>query len=140
MRAAPDQPGRATPASTPTSPQTTLVWAVRVLAAETVALIGLTIFLIYQDLTTTVGDTGIATAVTVYTAVMAALLGGLGWALHRRRSWARGPAIVLQLLLLPIGYSMVTTGLWLGAAVIAVGLCGAGTLLAPSTRAALGMR
>jgi hypothetical protein len=137
MPAAPDQPGRATPA--PTS-KTTLVWAVRVLAAETVALIGLTIFLIYQDLATTVDDTGIAMAVTVYTAVMAALLGGLGWALHRRRSWARGPAIVLQLLLLPIGYSMVTTGLWLGVAVIAVGLSGAGTLLAPSTRAALGMR
>ncbi len=140
MPAAPDQPGRVTPAPTSAIPQTTLAWAVRILAAQTVALVGLTTFLIYQDLAATADNTGMAVGVTVYTAMMAALLGGLGWALYGRRSWARGPAIVLELLLLPIGYSMFSAGLWLGVVVMAVGLCGAGTLLAPSTRAALGMR
>jgi len=72
--------------------------------------------------------------------ILAALMGGLGWMLWRRRAWARGPAIVLQLLLVPIGYTMVSGGLWLGLVVMAVGLCGAGTLLAPATRASLGMK
>ena len=55
--------------------------------------------------------------------------------------WARGPAIVLELLLFPIGYSMATSGLGRsGSWCMALGLAGAGSLLAPSTRAALGIR
>ena len=98
------------------------------------------IFLAYEGLTATAGSAPGALAVTLYAALMAALMGGLGWMLWRRRAWARGPAIVLQLLLVPIGYTMVSGGLWLGLVVMAVGLCGAGTLLAPATRASLGMK
>lgn len=133
------------PAESPGQPgprsRATLLWAVRLLLAETALLILLMIFLGYQDLTAHADTAHGALAVTAYTAVMAALLGVLGWSLHRRRAWARGPAIVLQLLLLPIGYTMVSGGLWwAGLAVMAVGFCGSATLLAPTTRAALGMK
>jgi hypothetical protein len=118
----------------------TLVWGIRLLAVEAAAFL-LVLFLAYADLTADADSAQGALAVTLYTALMAALMGMLGWALWRRRAWARGPAIVVQLLLLPIGYTMATGGLgWVGLVVMAVGLCGAGTLLAPPTRAALGMK
>ncbi len=72
---------------------------------------------------------------------MAGVLGLLAWSLHRRQRWARGPAIVLELLLLPIGYYMVAGGVaWLGLPTMALGLVGAGALLAPTTRSALGIQ
>jgi hypothetical protein len=128
---------------TPSTPATrpTLVWAVRLLVGQAVALAALTVFLVYQDLTASADSAGIALGVTLYCAMMALLLGWFARALSRLRSWARGPAIVLELLLVPIGLSMNTSGLWwLGLVLIAVGLGGAGTLIAPATRAALGMR
>jgi hypothetical protein len=117
----------------------TLRWAVRLLIVEAVALAAVTGWLVYEVAITT--NVRGAVGVTVYAGVMAALFGLLGWALHRRRAWARGPAIVLQMLLIPIGYYMTTGGVaWLGLPVIAFGLVGAGVLLAPSTRATLGLK
>jgi hypothetical protein len=142
MPAAPDRPGPAkTRPQSPAPSATTLIWGIRVLWGEAVAIGLLVIFLLYADFTEPAGSAGGALAVTLYAAVEATLLGGLAWALSRRKVWARGPAIVLQLLFLPIGYSMATNGLgWLGLVLIVVGVCGAATLLAPATRAALGMR
>jgi hypothetical protein len=111
------------------------------LTAEAAALVALVAFLLYEDLTAPTGSLRGALAVTLYAAVMAGLLAVLSWALRRRQGWARGPAILLQLLLLPTGYYMVTGGLaWLGIPVLAIGLAGAGMLLAPATREALGIR
>lgn len=118
-----------------------LRWAVRLLLAQAVALAGLVVFLIYQDVAAPASSARNAGLVTVYAALMAAILGLLALALRRRSGWARGPAIVLQLLLLPLGYTMVNGGLpALGVPVMLVGLCGAGALLAPATRAALNLR
>jgi hypothetical protein len=123
------------------APQATLVWAVRLLVAESVALVGLVIFLAYEGLSSGADNVRVALGVTVFAAFLAALFGGLARALSHRRGWARGPAIVLELLLLPIGYSIFGGGLWwLGLVVMVVGLSGAVTLLAPATRAALGLR
>lgn len=81
-----------------------------------------------------------AAGTAVFAALMAGLLGGLAAALGRLRAWARGPAIVIEILLVPIGYYMITGGIaWLGVLTMAVGLIGAGLLLAPSTRTALGL-
>jgi hypothetical protein len=119
----------------------TLRWGVWILFGEAVVVTAMVLFLVYQDLTATADTANGPFAVTLYAAVMASLFAALGWSLRGRRAWARGPAIVLNLLLLPIGYSMVAGGLaWLGILVVAAGLGGAGTLLAPATRAALGMR
>jgi uncharacterized protein (TIGR03382 family) len=71
---------------------------------------------------------------------LAALLAALAWQLTRRRSWARGLAIVLELLLLLLGYTMVSGGAgWAGIPLMALSLGGAVLLLAPSSREALGI-
>jgi hypothetical protein len=122
----------------------TLRLAVWLLLAQAVAVAGLVIFLVYQEVTetgTAAGNARGAILVIVYAAVMAGVLGLLAWSLHRRQRWARGPAIVLELLLLPIGYYMVAGGVaWLGLPTMALGLVGAGALLAPATRSALGIQ
>jgi hypothetical protein len=81
-----------------------------------------------------------------YAAVLVAMIAGaalllalLGRWLARRRRWARGPAIVLQLLALPVAYFMITgaggpftkaAGVFI--AIVAIGC--AALLLAPSSR------
>ncbi len=120
---------------------TSLRWAVRLLAAEAAGLVVVLALLVYEDVTAPAQSAQSALLVTVFAALMAAVLGLLSWSLRHRRRWARGPAIVLEMLLLPIGYYMVGGGLvWLGLPVMAIGLGGAVALLAPSTRAALGVR
>ena len=111
------------------------------LVAESAGLLAVAGFLVYAEISAPAQSALSASALTVATVLVAALLGLLARALTRRRAWARGPAIVLQGLLLPIGYTMATNGLpALGVPLIMIGLGGAGALLAPSTRAALGMR
>jgi len=118
----------------------TLRWAVWLLGAEAAGLLGVVVFLIIADAGASGPSLQGGIVVTVYAALMATVLAGLSWALSRRKAWARGPAIVLQLLMLPIGYYMATGGVVLpGLVLIAVGLAGAGALLAPATRAALGI-
>ena len=58
----------------------------------------------------------------------------------RRRAGARAPAIVLQLMLLPIGYYMIQGGLgWLGVPLIILGVAVCGLLVSPPTTRALGV-
>jgi hypothetical protein len=114
--------------------------AIGLLAAQAVAVALLVAFLLYKDLTAEVVVVRDAVIVTGFTAIMAILLGLFAWALARRRGWARGPAVVLELMLLPIGWFMTTGGLaWLGVPVLLIGLLGAGLLVAPATRQALGV-
>jgi len=129
-------------ADSSTAPRpTTLRWAAWLLAAESVVLFAVVAFLVYEDLTAPARSARGALLVTLYATVLAGVLALLGWSLWRRRRWARGPAIVLQMLMLPVGYYMITGGVaWLGLPVMAVGLAGAAALLAPATRAALGIR
>jgi hypothetical protein len=126
------------PEAPPREPAT-LRFAVWMLAGETVVLLAVLVFLLYQDVTGAADTAQGAAAVTLYTALFVVVLGGLAWALHRRRRWARGPAIVVQMLLIPIGFTMAASGLpALGVPVLVIGLVGAGTLLAPATREAMG--
>jgi hypothetical protein len=114
---------------------------VRLLIAQSAVLAAVTLWLVYEVATAPASSARGAVLVTLYAALMAALFGLLGWSLHRLRGWARGPAIVMEMLLIPVGYYMVAGGVaWLGLPVIAFGLVGAGMLLAPSTRAALGLK
>lgn len=132
----PAPPADGPPAGTPT----TLRWAVGLLAAQALAVAGVAAFLGYEDLTARPTNPGSAAAVTGYVVLLAALLALLAWALWRRRAWARGPAVVLELLLMPIGYYMSVGGLpWLGVPVLLAGGVTAGLLVAPATRAALGV-
>ena len=128
-----DTPGAQSPA--------TLRWAVRLLSAEAAALAVVTAYLIYQDLTATATSLTVAIALTVFAALGALAVAALARALARRSAGARGPAIVVQLMLLVISYYMVQAGLlWLGVPLILLGLAVAGLLLAPATTRALGLR
>jgi hypothetical protein len=119
----------------------TLRLAIGLLGAEALGLLVVVIGLLVADLQASGPSLRGGVLVTLYAAILTAVLAGLSWALHRRRAWARGPAVVLQLLLLPIGYYMITGGqAWLGIPVMIIGLVGAATLLAPAARAALGVR
>jgi hypothetical protein len=88
---------------------------------------------------------GLAAVLVAMIAATAVLLVQLGRWLARRRRWARGPAIVLQLLALPVAYFMITgagsLATRIGGVLIAlVALAGAGLLLAPSSRLGLTIR
>ncbi|HEX4698898.1 MAG TPA: hypothetical protein VH857_06000 [Actinomycetes bacterium] len=72
-----------------------------------------------------------------------ALVAGLGLALAarglaRRGRWARAPALVSNLILLPVGYGLVQSGRWYaGLPVMAIGLAVLVLLFHPATNAAL---
>jgi hypothetical protein len=127
------------PAETDAHPAT-LRWAIWLLLTEAVALGALTLFLIYEDVTADPTDLTSALLITVFAAGGTAILVFVARALGNKRAGARAPAIVLQLLLLPIGYYMIGGGLaWLGIPLMAVGLAVCGLLLSPPTTKALGL-
>ncbi|MGI5214575.1 hypothetical protein [Plantactinospora sp. CA-290183] len=115
-----------------------LRWAVWLLRAEAVALALLTVFLVYETVTADDGLLG-GVFVTGFALAGAAALGALAVALDRRRAAARAPAMVLQLMLLPVGYYMIQGGLgWLGAPLMALGLLVCALLVSTPTNRALG--
>lgn len=117
-----------------------LRWAVWLLRAEAVGVGLVAAFLVYEDITASATDLIAAILVTALAAAAAIALWLLGAALAARRAHARAPAIVLQLMLLPIGYYMALGGLaWLGVPLIAVGLLVCGLLVSPPTTRALGL-
>jgi hypothetical protein len=115
-----------------------LRWAIALVAAQTLAVWAYVAFLGYESVTTPVSG---AVPITLFFAACGLVFAGLGWALMRRRRWARSPTIVLQLLLVAIGYYMIRGGLWwLGAIVIASAVACTGLLLTSAAREALGIR
>ncbi len=136
--------GPAAPDSTVDAPHpqspATLRWAVGLLYLEAGALAVVTAYLIYQDLTAAATSLTVAIALTVFAALGALAVGALARALARRSAGARGPAIVVQLMLLVISYYMVQAGLfWIGVPLILLGLAVGGSLLAPATTRWLGL-
>jgi len=120
---------------------TSLRWAIGLLTGEALAVTAVFGYVVYRSLTAAAVIVRDVALVVVFTAMMAALLALSSWALARRQAWARGPAVVLQLMLLPIGYFMIGGGLaWLGVPVLALGVGGAGLLVAPATREALDVK
>ncbi|MGC5049830.1 hypothetical protein ACLQ2S_00010 [Micromonospora sp. DT48] len=117
----------------------TLRWAVRLLRGQAVAVGLVAAWLIFADLTATTTDLTSALLVTAFAIGAAVALWALGGALLRRRAGARAPAIVLQLMLLPIGWFMIQGGLgWLGVPLIALGVGVTWLLVSPPTTRALG--
>jgi hypothetical protein len=118
---------------------TTLRLAVWLLAGEAAALAVLAAVLLYGDLREGADSQQGAVGVIGYVVVIAAVLGALAWALAGRRAWARGPAIVLHMLLLPFGIASAAGGQALvGLVVLVASLAGLTVLLAPATRVAIG--
>lgn len=123
---------------TSTTLPTTLVWAVRLLALEAAAAGVAAGFFAVRAVAGDPTDRGDALAVAGFVALAAATLGGLALALARRRPRARAPAIVLQLLMVMLGYVLVTGGVaWAGVPAGLLGVAVTTLLLAPRTGAAL---
>ncbi|MEU9506922.1 hypothetical protein AB0D32_11650 [Micromonospora sp. NPDC048170] len=117
----------------------TLRWAVWLLRAEAVAVGLIAAWLVWADLTAATTDLTSALLVTAFAIGAAAALWALGGALTHRKAGARAPAIVLQLMLLPIGWFMVQGGLaWLGVPLMALGLAVTALLVSTPTTRALG--
>ncbi|RBY81953.1 hypothetical protein DQ238_04775 [Geodermatophilus sp. TF02-6] len=79
--------------------------AALVVAVEAAALAGVALWLLYLTVASTPDSVGRAVAEVVYVGFFAALLGAAAVGLRRVSAWARGPVVVLQLLLGLFGYS-----------------------------------
>jgi hypothetical protein len=123
----------------PDSPAT-LVWAVRLLFAEAVALVVLAAYLLFLDFTGDATSVPVAIALTGFVVVGAVAVFFVARALARRSSHARGPAIVVQLFVIASGGFLLQTGTaWIGALLLALGI-GVGLLcVVPPTTRALGL-
>jgi hypothetical protein len=118
----------------------TLVWAVRLLQLQAVAQAGLTAYLIYLDLTADAADLPVAIGLTVLAAIGVVFVVLVARALARRRPGARGPAIVIQLLVIATGGFLLQTGpAWLGGALMALGVLVGLLIVLPASTRALGV-
>lgn len=118
----------------------TLVWAVRLLFAEAVALVVLAAYLVVLDFTGDATSLPVAVALTGFVVVAAVAVVFIARALARRSSHARGPAIVVQLFVIASGGFLLQTGAaWIGALLMLLGI-GVGLLcVVPPTTRALGL-
>ena len=103
--------------------------------AQGLATIGFAAFLV---VVVGAGALGLSTvlAEAAFYAVLGAAVAALGVGLLRGRLWARTPAVVVQILLLPVAYSLLVASraVVLGAVVGVAVLAGLGLLLSPPTR------
>jgi len=77
--------------------------------------------------------------VVILAGIAAVALGWVARGLFRRRRWARSPAVLVQLLALPVSYNAFGNGAWwLAVPLLACAISGLVGLFAPSTTAALG--
>ncbi len=87
------------------------------------------------------GDKGVLAGLLVL--LLAALPLGAAYGLRRARSWSRGPALIMQLLCLPIAWTMLKSdgAVVAGGAVLGVlAVAGLAVLVHPATTDALGIR
>jgi hypothetical protein len=118
----------------------TLLWAVRLLFAEAAGLAVLTVFLIVLDLTGHPESVTLAIALTVSAAIGVVFVYLVARALGRRMSGARGPAIVVQLMIIASGGFLLQTGpAWAGLLLMALGASVGLLIVLPSSTRALGV-
>ena len=117
-----------------------LAWAVRLLVLEAAGLAALTVYLVVRLLTAEDVIVGIAASLIVMAALGAAAVAAVARALGRRRPGARGPAILVQLLVIASGGFFLQTGpLWTGLLLMALGLLVGLLVVLPASTRALGV-
>jgi len=125
---------------TRTAPPVTLWVAIGVLVVEALGALAGAVLLGAAALTGPAVSTASAISTVVVALLLAVVFVVLARLLYRRNRAARGPALVLQLLLIPIGWYMARGGTpWVGVPLLVVAVIGAGALLAPATRSELGI-
>lgn len=114
--------------------------AVLLIAAEAAAVGVVAAYLVYEDLTATATSLTGALLITAFAVAAAVTLGALARALHHRRGGARGLTVVLQLMLLPVGYYLSVGGRpGVGVPVIGLAMLVIGLLVTPASTRALGL-
>ena len=118
----------------------TLLWAVRLLFAEAAGLAVLTAYLLVLDLTAHAESVTLAIALTVFAAIGVVFVYLVARALARRMPGARGPAIVVQLMIIASGGFLLQTGpAWAGLLLMALGASVGLLIVLPSSTRALGV-
>jgi hypothetical protein len=117
-----------------------LVWAVRLLLLQAAGLAALAAYLVIRLLTAERTLIGVAVALIVMVALAAAAVVVVARSLGRRRPGARGPAVVVQLMVIAAGGFLLQTGpAWAGLLLIALGLLVGLLIVLPSSTRALGV-
>jgi hypothetical protein len=116
-----------------------LFGATVIVGVEAAALTASALWLLaYQALGHRPHDPLDAWLVVALTAIFAIGLGLVWRGLYRRRRWARSPAVLTELLALPLGYNACGNGVWwVGVPLLGCGVLGLVALFAPSTTHAL---
>ena len=122
------------------TPPATLVWAVRLLYAEAAGLAGLTAYLVVLDLTVETASVPVAIALTVLAALGTLFAFLVARALSRRAAGARGPAVVIQLMVIATGGFLLQIGpRWAGLLLLVLGVLIGVLVVLPPTSRALGL-
>jgi hypothetical protein len=82
-----------------------LRWAAVVVGVEAVALALVALWLLYLVITSTAASVGAALGEVVFVAAGSGVLAAAAVGLRRVAGWARGPVVVLQLLLAALAYT-----------------------------------
>jgi hypothetical protein len=118
----------------------TLAWAVRLLVLEAAGLAALAVYLVVRLVTAEDVLIGVAVSLIVMAALGAAAVVAVARSLARRRPGARGPAILVQLLVIASGGFLLQTGPpWLGLLLMALGLLVGLLIVLPASTRALGV-
>lgn len=120
-----------------------LAWAAALAALEGLALLAGGLWMLVLGATGEGGDrqSGVTGGITLLLLALLPLLAARGLLL--RRSWSRGPAVITQILALPVAYSLLqadSIAIPAGIAVAAAAIATLVFLLSPSTTQALGIR
>jgi hypothetical protein len=116
-----------------------LLWAVRLLFVQSVALGVLTAYLIVMDVTAK-GDLAVAISLTVMAALGAGVVFLVARGMARRSARARGPAVVVQLFVIATGGFIFNVGpAAVGVLLMVFGAAVGLLCVLPSTNKALGL-
>jgi hypothetical protein len=110
-----------------------------VVSLEAAALLGFSGWELYRSTVETPSNQAVAQGTTVYFAVVGVLVALVAVAVWRTRSWSHGAAVFLQLLALPVAWTMATAGFWPGALLLGgSALAALVALVSPPGRAVYG--
>jgi len=116
-----------------------LLLAVLATTLEGLALLGIAAWLLIERGRDTAQRSDIANASTAYFVVLGLLVLIVAFALWRCARWSLGAGVFLQVLALPVAWTMYQGGQWVGAAVLVfVALMGLYGLISQEIRTALG--
>jgi len=91
----------------PPVPPATLLAAAALVGLQALALAGIAVFYVVELAVATTDDVTRAVVTAALAVVAAAGLGLVTRGLARRRRWARAPALVINVLVLPVAYDLV---------------------------------